>query len=251
MPSPCPRHAFAMAGLRGGIVAISLSESLPSQTKREALRSCERRSLPFPFDDGDLAAASAAAEEPLVAIGIEPRDADTGRHPQALENVAGGGIDVPYIAFVAFPGAMPEFAVDPGDAGDETVAGDGAKNRAGFGIDLVDLALAVLPDPERALGPGEAGVATGTRRRDGGEHAAGRRVDLLDAALGDLEQVLSIEGRAGVGGDVDGAKCFPAGRIERGQCVAGGKPDAFAVIGNATHAVDAREGAVLADDFRT
>ena len=138
-------------------------------------------------------------------------------------------IDAPQIALVAFPGAVPELAVDPGDAGDEAVGLDGAQDRAGFGIDLMDLALAVLPDPERAFGPGEAGVAAAAGRRDGGEHAAGLRIDLLDAILGDLEQVLAVEGGAGMRGDVDRAQRLAARGIEGVQPVAGGEPDLLAV----------------------
>jgi hypothetical protein len=55
---------------------------------------------------------------------------------------------VAQFALVGFPGAVPEFVTDPGDAGDEAVRLDGAKNRAGLRIDLMDLAVAVLGDPE-------------------------------------------------------------------------------------------------------
>ena len=144
---------------------------------------------------------------------------------------------------------MPELAVDPGDAGDEAVGLDGAQNRPGLGIDLMDLALPILPDPERPFGPGEPGVAAAAGRGDGGEHAAGLRIDLLDAILGDLKQVLAVEGRSGMGGDIDRAQRLPARRIEGVQLVAGGKPDLLAVIGDAMHLVDARKGSILAEDF--
>ena len=39
---------------------------------------------------------------------------------------------VPDVAVVAFPGGMPEFAVNPGDAGHEAVRLDGAQHGAGF-----------------------------------------------------------------------------------------------------------------------
>ena len=84
-------------------------------------------------------------------------------------------IDAPQIALVAFPGAVPEFAVDPGDPGDEAVGLDGAKNRACFGIDLMDLPIAILPHPERPFGPGEAGVRR--RRAPGSSRAHGRSSD--------------------------------------------------------------------------
>ena len=58
------------------------------------------------------------------------------------------------------------------------------------------------------------------------------RIDLLDAILGDLEQMLAVEGRSRMRGDIDRAQRLPAGRIEGVQPVAGGKPDLLAVIGD-------------------
>jgi hypothetical protein len=52
------------------------------------------------------------------------------------------------LALVAFPCAVPQRAVDPGDARDEAVGFDGAKDRAGFRVDLMDLALAIVADPQ-------------------------------------------------------------------------------------------------------
>ncbi len=37
---------------------------------------------------------------------------------------------------------MPELAIHPGDAGDESIGLDGAQNLPGLGLDLVDLSLA-------------------------------------------------------------------------------------------------------------
>ncbi len=81
------------------------------------------------------------------------------------------------------------------------------------------------PDPQRAFGPGHAGVAAAAGRRDGVQHAAGRRIDLLDTVLGDLEQMLAVEGRAGMSGDVDGAHRLAACGIECVELVAGCEPD--------------------------
>jgi len=39
-------------------------------------------------------------------------------------------------------------------------------------------------------------------------------IDLLDAILGDLKQVLAVEGRSGMRGDIDRAHRLPACRIE-------------------------------------
>ena len=113
----------------------------------------------------------------------------------------------------------------------------------------MDLPRPILPHPERPFRPGEAGVAAAAWCRDRGEHTAGLRVDLLDAILGDLKQVLTVEGRSGMGCDVDRAQCLPARRIKRDQSVASSKPDSFAVIGEPIDAVDTRKGSILTDDF--
>ena len=89
----------------------------------------------------------------------------------------------------------------------------------------MDLPVPILPHPERPFGPGEPRVAAAAGRRDRGEHAAGLRIDLLDAILGDLKQVLAVEGRSGMRGDIDRAQRLAARRIEGVQLVAGGKPD--------------------------
>jgi hypothetical protein len=58
---------------------------------------------------------------------------------------------------------------------------------------------------------------------------AGLRIDLLDAILGDLKQVLAVEGRSGVRGDVDRTRNLPARRIDSVQLVSSSKPDMLAV----------------------
>jgi hypothetical protein len=115
------------------------------------------------------------------------------RHLEAFQNVSRSRIDVPQLALVTFPGAVPEFAVDPGDPGNEAVGLNRAKNSPCLWIDLKDLPVAMLPDPERSFGPCEP-RPTAARRRDRGEHTAGLRIDLLDAILGELIQVLTVEG---------------------------------------------------------
>ena len=90
------------------------------------------RAAPGPANGSDLAAASAAAEEPIAAIGLEPRHARSRRHLEPLQHLSRCRIDPPQIALVAFPGAVPELAVDPGDPGDDAVGLDGAKDRAGL-----------------------------------------------------------------------------------------------------------------------
>ena len=119
---------------------------------------------------------------------------------------------------------------------------DGAQDRACLGIDLVDLAAAMLPDPERAFGPGQPRVAAVAGRRDRRKHAAGLRIDLLDAILGDLKQVLAVEGRSCMRGDIDRAHRLSALGIEGVQPVSGRKPDVLAVKRDAMHAVDPGKG---------
>src|SRR5258708_4859392 len=120
-----------------------------------------------PADRSHLPAAATAAEEPIAAIGLQPRDAHAGRHFYPLQNLAGSGIDFPQVALVTFPGGMPKLALDPGDPGDEAAAFDGAKNFSCCGIDLKNLPLPILPHPQRAFRPGEPRVAAGAGRRDG------------------------------------------------------------------------------------
>ena len=107
-------------------------------------------------DGSHLPAASASAEEPIAAIGLEPRHAHARRHLEFLQDLSRSRIDPPHVALVAFPSAVPEFAVDPGDAGNDAVGFDRAKNGSRFGIDLMDLPASVLPHPQRALPPTRA-----------------------------------------------------------------------------------------------
>jgi hypothetical protein len=144
---------------------------------------------------------------------------------------------------------MPELSVDPGDPGDEAVGLNGAKYRPCLGIDLMDLPVPILPHPERPFGPRESRVPAAAGRRDRGEHAAGLRIDLLDAILGDLKQVLSVEGRSCMRGDINRAQRLPARRIEGVQGVSGSKPDSLTIIRDPMHAVDTRKGSILTDDF--
>src|SRR5689334_16292864 len=76
-------------------------------------------------DRPHVAATSAATEEAIAAVRLEARHDCSSRQVELLEDLAGFGIDAPDVAFLAFPGAVPEFAVDPGDAGDEAFAFDG------------------------------------------------------------------------------------------------------------------------------
>src|SRR5258705_13751189 len=164
---------------------------------------------PGPADGPHLSALSPSAEEPIAAIGLEPRHARSGRHLEPLQDFSRSRIDSPQFALVAFPGGVPEFSVDPGDPGDEAVGLDRAKNRACFGIDLMDLPFPILPHPERPFAPRHPRITAAAGRRDRGEHTAGLRIDLLDAILGELKQVLAVEGRSCMRRDIYGAQHLP------------------------------------------
>jgi hypothetical protein len=88
---------------------------------------------PGSADDSYLSAASATTKELIAAIGLEPRHAYSGRHLESLQHFSCLRIDSPQIALVTFPGAVPEFFLDPGDPGHEAVGLDGAKNRPCLG----------------------------------------------------------------------------------------------------------------------
>jgi hypothetical protein len=113
----------------------------------------------------------------------------------------------------------------------------------------MDLPVAILPHPERPLGPREPRVTAAAGRRDGGEHTAGLRVDLLDAILGELKQVLAVEGRSCIRGDIDLAQRLAARRIEGVQLVSGSEPDVLTVIRDSMHGLDTRKGSILTDDL--
>src|ERR1700721_333002 len=92
---------------------------------------------PGPSDGPHFPASSSAAKELIAAIAFQARHADTGWHIELLQDLTRPRIDSPQIAFVAFPSTVPKLSVHPGDAGDEAVGLDGAKNRPGPGIDLM------------------------------------------------------------------------------------------------------------------
>src|SRR5262249_51883545 len=161
----------------------------------------------------------------IAAIGLEPRHAHSGRHLEPLQDLPGSGIDSPQIALVIFPGAVPKLSVDPGNPGDEPVGLDGANDRPRLPIDLMDLAVSIPPHPACSFGTREPRFTAAVWRWNRGEHTAGLRIDLLDAILGELKQVLAVEGRSRMPGDIDRAYRLPARGIEGVQLVSGRKPD--------------------------
>ena len=147
------------------MVGIGLSRRVPSArpsplgARRAVLRLGRRMARTMPLLSPPQKSRSPPSDS-------SPRHARAGRHVELLQNLARFGIDAPHIALVAFPGGVPQLAVDPGHAGDEAVGLDGAQDCPGLGVDLVDLALAVLPDPERPFGPGEPGIAAAAGCRE-------------------------------------------------------------------------------------
>jgi hypothetical protein len=196
-----------------------------------------------------LPARPSSAEEPIAAIGLEPRHAHSGRHLERLEDLARSWIDSPQLALVTFPGAVPELTVDPGHPGDEAVGLDRAENHSRLRIDLIDLPIPIPSHPERPFGPREPRGTIAAGRRDRGEHTAGRRIDLLDTIPGQLKQVLAVEGRSRIPGDGDRAQRLPARRIERRERVARGEPHVLTIERDAMHLVDTRKRSILADDL--
>src|SRR5215213_1015300 len=163
--------------------SLSPTEGVPRTTssssrsrRRVALRVHE--GSPRPADGPHLPAAASSAEEPIAAVGLEPRHACARRHVERFQDLSRSRVDAPQVALVPLPGAVPELSVGPGDAGDEAVGLDGAENRTRLGIDLMDLPLAVLPHPERPFGPRQSGVSAAAGRRDRGQYAPGLRIDL-------------------------------------------------------------------------
>src|ERR1700730_2972623 len=250
--SSSPRRVSSFSALSSSSLAASHSLRVPVLWSVIVFSPGCGRSWPLAFrtsHGADLPARSAAAIEQVCPVGLEPADAGAARHLQPTEHGAALPVDLADFALVAFPGGVPQLAVDPGHAGDEAVGLDGAQNGASRGIDLVDLAIAVLPHPQAALGPGESRVAAVAGRRDRCQYVAGGGIDLVDARCGDLVEVRAVEGGAGVAGALERARELAALGIEGDQLRSGGGPDAMAVVGDAVDAVGAGEGAILTHDL--
>ena len=100
----------------------------------------------FWFADGaDFSGGASTTIEEIAAVGFKAAYADARRHFHALQNLASFGIDMTEIALLPFPGAVPEFTIDPGDAGHETIRLDRFQDFSRFRIDLVNLSIADRP----------------------------------------------------------------------------------------------------------
>src|SRR5262249_1991983 len=152
-------------------------------------------------------------------------------------------IDSPQIALVAFPGAVPKLSIDPGNSGDVAVGLDRAKNSTCLGIKLMHLPVPMLPHPKCPLGPCEARGIAG--RRDCRQHATGGRIDFLDAILGDLKQVLTIESRSCMRGNINRTQRLAARRVDRVQLISASKPDLLTVKRDSAHVFNTRKGSIL------
>jgi len=119
------------------------------------LASGVQRSLASPWspNGSHLAAASAPAEELIGTIGFQARHACSRWHFETLQYLSRLWIHAPDVAFVTFPGAVPELSIDPGNAGDNAIGLDGTKYRPCFRINLMDFPAPTLSNPECTLGP--------------------------------------------------------------------------------------------------
>ena len=160
------------------------------------------------------------------------------------------GIDAPHVALVALPGAVPELAVDPGDAGDEAIGLDGAEHGSGLGIDLVDPAVAMLADPERPFGPGEPRSPRRCRapgswrapRRSPGRSSGSRSSAIWNRCLpSNAVPASPATSSAPTISPLSGSRAFSLSP-EANQTCWPSKRDPV-------HAVDARKGAVFAEDL--
>src|SRR5690606_15656423 len=152
-------------------------------------------------DHPDGSAVSVAAEKMLAAVRFQPRYVHAGRHFQGFKHFSRNGIYAPQFAGVVFPGAVPEFALDPGAARHVAVGFEAAQDRAGLGVDLVNDAFLVPSDPERSVGPGQAGTVFAPGRGYRAHDMAVLRIDFLDPSIGDLKNMLAVKGGSRIGCD--------------------------------------------------
>src|SRR5579883_1728165 len=140
---------------------------------------------------------------------------------------------------------MPKLSLYPGNAGDEAVGVNGAKDRACFRIYLVDFPVSILADPERSFGPRESRITTSAGGWNGCEHAAGGGINLMDTVFGNLKQVFAVECSPGMSGDVDGTLNLSAFGVKSVQLVSRGKPNILSVPSDTIDSFGARKRTVL------
>src|SRR5689334_12586554 len=113
--------------------------------------------------------ATATVKNPGGPVRLQAADPRATRHLQSFKHLPVVRIDPTEIALLAFPSAVPQLAVDPGNTRDETIRFDRAQDGAGFGVNLAYFAGTVLAHPERPLRPRQSRVAL-RRRRDAGDN---------------------------------------------------------------------------------
>src|SRR5438034_10025463 len=114
----------APAGAASTLVAVQLSVTLlgvgRSRPLDQGLGAAARSAASLgSADRPHLSALSSSAEEAIAAIGLEPRNAHSGRHLERFQDLPRSRIDSPQIALVTFPGGLPELSVHPGKPGDK------------------------------------------------------------------------------------------------------------------------------------
>src|SRR5690606_1413592 len=134
------------------------------------------------------------------------------------------------------PRAVPELAIDPGDAGDEAIGFDCTQHLTRLGTDLIDPTSAMLADPERPFCPGKPRISAVAGCGDRVEDLTCPGIDLSTDGSRDLVQVLAVACRSRIRRDVEGPHRLTALRIQGVQLVARGEPDHLPVETHPVHA---------------
>src|SRR3569623_1327060 len=176
--SSVPLRTCSTTLVRLGLMAPSsthfISEKQPTTTSasgkvqpRTVARCWKANSLarapPWPSHRAHAAGLAAAGKEDVAAVGLEAADHGPLGHGQPLQHLAGLRVDAADVRGAPFPGSVPQLAVDPGHARDESVRLDGAQDGAAVGIDQVDLPRRVLPDEAGPLGPRQPRILSPAR----------------------------------------------------------------------------------------
>lgn len=97
---------------------VKHGEAPENRESREACRA-DRRASARSEHNSYLPNVPASAEELIATIGLDSRHACSRRHIETFESVSRLRINPPQFGCATFPSAVPELAVDPGDAGDD------------------------------------------------------------------------------------------------------------------------------------
>src|ERR1700748_2086259 len=155
---PSPEKVDAPCKVASYSLNASHHESIGIRQRRQSLSFLRvfNRTSPRPANSSYFSARSSPAEKPVAAIRLKAGNVGSLGHVDLLKNIPGVRIDPAQIALLAFPGGVPEFSIQPADAGDEAVGLDGAKNWTGLGIDLMYIPVSVLPHPQSPFSPRQA-----------------------------------------------------------------------------------------------